>query len=91
LAGSLKKETDMAVRIAATMSMLVFVVCLVAGGIEAGNPFDTTVSRALTAMLATLVIGLVVGAMARKMLDENLKSEQEKLKKSSAPEPKSDR
>jgi NhaP-type Na+/H+ or K+/H+ antiporter len=81
----------MVVRIAAAVSMLVFVVCLVAGGIEAGNPFDTTVGRALTAMLATLVIGLVVGAMARKMLDENLKLEQEKLKKSAASVPRSDR
>jgi Ca2+/H+ antiporter len=78
-------------RIAAALSLLVFVVCLVAGGIEAGNPFETTVTRALTAMLATLVIGLVVGAMAKKMLDENLKSEQEKLKKSSVSSPRSDR
>lgn len=71
----------MATRIAAVLSLLAFVVCLVVGGLEVGNSFTTTVMRAVTAMLATLVIGLVVGAMARKMLDENLKSQEEKLKK----------
>jgi NhaP-type Na+/H+ or K+/H+ antiporter len=81
----------MASRIAASMALLAFAVCLVVGGIKADNSFATTVERAVTAMLATLVIGLVVGVMARKMLDENLKSEEEKLKKSSAPSTPSDR
>jgi NhaP-type Na+/H+ or K+/H+ antiporter len=78
-------------KIAASMAFLAFAVCLVVGGIEADNSFATTVERAVTAMAATLVIGLVVGAMARKMLDENLKSEEEKLKKSSAPSTPTDR
>jgi NhaP-type Na+/H+ or K+/H+ antiporter len=81
----------MVTRIAGVMALLVFAVCLVIGGLEVGNTFATTVMRALTAMLATMVIGLVVGAMARKMLDENLKSEEEKLKKRSASVPQSDR
>jgi uncharacterized membrane-anchored protein YhcB (DUF1043 family) len=44
-------------------------------------------------MAATLVIGLVVGAMARKMLEENLnsESEQEKLKNSSTAPARGDR
>jgi|HubBroStandDraft_1064217.scaffolds.fasta_scaffold149852_2 NhaP-type Na+/H+ or K+/H+ antiporter len=74
-------------RIACAMAFLAFAVCLVAGGIEANNSFATTVGRAVVAMLATLVIGLIVGAMARKMLDENLHAEAEKLKKSSSPPP----
>jgi NADH:ubiquinone oxidoreductase subunit 6 (subunit J) len=68
-------------RMAAVMALLVFVVCLVVGGIGADNTFETTVERALTAMAVTLVIGLIVGAMARKMLEENVKSEAEKIKK----------
>jgi NhaP-type Na+/H+ or K+/H+ antiporter len=78
-------------RIAAIMALLVFALCLVVGGLEADNSFATTVQRALTAMVVTLVIGLVVGAMARKMLNENLKTEEEKLKKSAASQPPGDR
>ena len=59
-------------RIAAAMSLVVFLVCLLSGA-SAGNPFGTVVTRALLAMLGTLVIGLIVGAMAQRMLDENLK------------------
>jgi putative copper export protein len=81
----------MITRIAATLSLTVFTVCLVVGGLEADNTFATTVGRALTAMAVTFVIGLVLGAMARKMIDENLKSEAEKLKKSSASSTPSDR
>ena len=69
-------------RIAATLSLIVFAVCLAAGA-TAGNPFGTVVSRALLAMMVTLVIGLVLGAMAQKMLDENMKLTEEKLKNSS--------
>ena len=68
-------------RMACALALLVFAVCLIIGGLKADNTFATTVVRAVTAMLVTLVIGLVLGAMARKMLDENLKSQEEKLKK----------
>jgi ACR3 family arsenite efflux pump ArsB len=68
-------------RMAGVTALLVFVVCLVVGGIGADNTFETTVERALTAMAVTLVIGLVIGAMTRKMLEENVKSEEEKIKK----------
>jgi NhaP-type Na+/H+ or K+/H+ antiporter len=73
------------------MSLLVFTVCLVIGGLGAQNTFSTTVSRALTAMMATLVIGLVLGAMGRRMLDENLKSNEEKVKNNSTTAPPGDR
>ena len=72
----------MIVRIAATMSLIAFAICLLIGGLEADNTFTTVVGRALAAMAVTLVIGLIIGAMAQRMLDENLKAEEEKLKKS---------
>jgi uncharacterized membrane protein len=64
---------NMARRMAAAMSMIVFSVCLLAG-LSAGNPPATILYKALVAMAATLVIGLLVGAMAQKMLDENVKA-----------------
>src|SRR4051794_2073338 len=62
-------------RIAAAMSLIAFAVCLVAG-LEADNPLGTILARSLVAMAGTLVVGLVVGAMAQKMLDEHLASRQ---------------
>ena len=58
-------------RIAATMALIAFALCLVMG-IVAENDFSTTVSRALKAMFVTLFVGLIVGSMAQRMLDENL-------------------
>jgi hypothetical protein len=65
-------------RIAATLSLIAFAICLLIGAFQAENSFSTTVQRALVAMVVTLVVGLVVGAMAQKMLDENLKAEETK-------------
>ena len=59
-------------RVAAILSILAFAMCLLVGGLQADNPFTTTVSRALEAMLGTFVIGLIVGSMAQKMLTENV-------------------
>jgi NhaP-type Na+/H+ or K+/H+ antiporter len=67
-------------RIAAGMALVVFAICLVVGRFQAQNSFATTVTRALLAMLVTLVIGLIIGAMAQRMLEENLKNEEEKRK-----------
>ena len=67
----------MPARIAATMSLLAFAVCLIAG-MSAGNPVATTLSRALVAMGATFLVGAVVGAMAQRMLDENLAAQRKK-------------
>jgi L-asparagine transporter-like permease len=75
----------MPIRLAAILALLVFAVCLVVGGIQTGNPFSTTVARALAGMGGTFVVGWVIGTMAQKMLDENLNpaakepSEPEKL------------
>ena len=71
-------------RIAAVMGLLVFTICLVIGGVQADNTFETTVWRALVAMGGTVVIGLAVGWMAQRMLDEHLKVEEKKLRNSSA-------
>jgi hypothetical protein len=73
-------SAPMAKRLAASMSLIVFAVCLVAGGIGAGNPLGTTIQRALLAMVVTLILGLVIGWMGQKMLDENLRPDEEKLK-----------
>ena len=62
----------MAKRIAAALSMIAFAICLLIGAFQADNSFSTTVQRALVAMVVTLFVGLIVGAMAQKMLNENL-------------------
>ena len=72
-------------RIAACLSLLAFATCLVAG-IGAGNTFATTVWRALLAMAATFVIGLVLGTMGQRMLDEDLRPREEKLKEIQSPQ-----
>jgi NhaP-type Na+/H+ or K+/H+ antiporter len=64
----------MTTRIAATLALVVFAVCVIAG-MSAENGFTTVIVRALLAMLVTLIIGLVLGAMAQRMLDENLASQ----------------
>ena len=64
-------------RIAATMSLLAFAVCLIAG-VAAENTISTTLSRALVAMFATLAVGLVVGTMGQKMLEENARAQLKK-------------
>lgn len=78
-------------RISASLAMLVFAICLIIGGFDANNSFSTAVQRALEAMLATLFVGLVIGAMAQKMLDENLKAREEKLQSSSTEKEPRDR
>jgi hypothetical protein len=62
----------MPIRLAATLSLIVFALCLVIGGVQAGNPFGTTVLRALAAMAGTFVVGLVIGLMAEIMLKESV-------------------
>ena len=64
----------MPTRIASTLALIVFAVCVIAG-LSAENGFATVIVRALLAMLVTLIVGLVLGAMAQKMLDENLSSQ----------------
>lgn len=61
-------------RLAGACAILAFAVCLVIGAFQADNPFATAVLRALAAMGGTFVVGLLVGAMAQKMLNENLEN-----------------
>jgi putative Mn2+ efflux pump MntP len=68
-------------RLSAVMSLIVFAFCLVVG-MRTGNPFSSTVGRAVIALFATLLLGMVIGTMGEKMLDENLRSREEKLKNS---------
>ena len=78
-------------RLAATMALLAFAVCLVIGGIQTDNPFTTTVMRALIAMAGTFAVGLLVGVMGQKMIDENLKAAKDRLSDLEVKEPTSDR
>lgn len=61
-------------RIAAILALIAFAMCMVIGGLQADNPFTTTVTRSLIAMLGTFVIGLVLGAMGQKMLSDSVKA-----------------
>ena len=63
-------------RIAAVLSLITFAFCLIRGML-AENDFVTTLERALEAMFVMFLVGLIVGWMAQRMLDENL-SDQEK-------------
>ena len=58
-------------RLAGCLALLTFAVCIVAG-LNAGNSAATILSNALAAMGVMFVVGLAVGAMAQKMLDENV-------------------
>ena len=78
-------------RLAASLALVAFAVCLVVGGLHAGNPFSTTVGRSLVAMAGMYVIGLMIGWIGQRMLDENVKTEEEKLKNSRTPTGSSDR
>jgi NhaP-type Na+/H+ or K+/H+ antiporter len=69
----------MAKRMAGVLSIVVFAFCLLLG-LRAGNPFSTIVSRALVGMAGTYVVGLVLGAVAQRMIDENLRDEERKLR-----------
>jgi hypothetical protein len=61
-------------KIAASLALVMFAVC-VGAGLSAGNTFATILANALLGMGAAFSVGLVVGAMAQKMLDENLAAE----------------
>jgi predicted PurR-regulated permease PerM len=74
-----RRSNNMPQRLAATLALLAFAVCLVIGALQAGNTFITTVCRALAAMVGTYVIGLTVGWMGQKMIEENVNGKKEKL------------
>jgi hypothetical protein len=57
---------------AAAMSLVVFALCLVIGRIGADNSFPVAVGRALVAMGGTFVVALIIGHMAKRMIDENV-------------------
>jgi NhaP-type Na+/H+ or K+/H+ antiporter len=81
----------MAIRFASTISLLVFAACLLIGTLQASNPFETVILRALLAMFVTMLVGLVVGWMAQKMLDENLSDREKKSEKLEVKTGQSDR
>ena len=67
----------MPTRFAATLSLISFTACLVAGLVH-DIAFGTLVWRAMVAMGGTFAVGLAIGHMARVMLAED-RRRQEKL------------
>jgi len=67
-------------RIAAILALIAFTLCLLVGSLHAGNSFGTTVIRALAAMSVTFVIGLALGAMAQRMIEDNVRTHEQKLR-----------
>ena len=61
----------MARRIAASMALVAFAVCILVG-LQAQNTFSGILSNAILALVVTFAVGLVIGTMAQKMLEENL-------------------
>jgi len=71
----------MARKLAAASALFAFA-CSLLLGLRAENTFSTTISRALIAMAATFIVGLVIGAMAERMLAENLTVSAKKIENS---------
>jgi Na+/H+-dicarboxylate symporter len=59
-------------RMAAAMALVAFALCLLIGGFAADNSFGVAVGRALVAMIGTYIVALIIGLMARRMLEENV-------------------
>ncbi len=59
-------------RFAASLAILAFALCLIIGVVQADNTFLTTISRALVAMVGTLVVGYIVGHAGQRMIDERV-------------------
>lgn len=78
-------------RLSAVMALLAFAVCLLVGGLEAGNGLGTVIERALTAMAVTFAVAYAVGLAAQKMLDEHLKIEEHRLRENSSADAPADR
>lgn len=68
----------MEMRLAAILALCAFSLTLLVG-LEAGNSFTTTVMRSLLAMACALVIGLFVGIMFKRLMDEHLAAERKRL------------
>ena len=77
-------------RLAIALALVVFAVCMLCG-MAANNTFTETVKRSLLAMATTAVIGGVIGAMAGRLLEENVKQVAKKASVSETKPPTEDR
>ena len=77
-------------KIAGTLALTAFTLCVVMG-ILAENDFSTTIARGLKAMFVTFFVGLILGSMAQRMLDENLSDEEKKPEIDQSPSVQRDR
>ena len=73
-------------RLAACSALVVFALCLILG-IRADNTFSTTVTRALVALAGTFAVGLALGVVAERMLDENVRAERDRRRRQQQPDP----
>lgn len=80
----------MARRLAVAVALVAFAVCLLCG-MTAENSFAEIIRRGLYAMVVTLVVGLVIGAAAQRMLNENLQALEKKSGNSEAKPESQDR
>jgi predicted lipid-binding transport protein (Tim44 family) len=57
---------------AAIVGLLAFAGCIIVG-LVAGNPFETIILRALGGLLAGMVLGLAVGWLAQRVVEEQFR------------------
>lgn len=77
-------------RIAAIIALIAFALCLLQG-MAVENTFSTTVLRAMLAMAGTYIIGLIVGLMGERMIQDRPKPKPEKMENSARKIETSDR
>ena len=76
---TLPRTLNMPKQFAAILALIAFALTVVVG-VQAGNSFTTTLFRALVAMAGSYVIGLILGFALQRMLEDNLKAQQQKSK-----------
>lgn len=77
-------------RIAVALALTAFALCLVMG-IMAENDIGTSIWRGLQAMFVTFFVALILGAMAERMLNENLSAYEKNAENSQSNSSASDR
>jgi hypothetical protein len=73
-------------RIAAVLGLVAFAYTLLAGLVQTDNAFVTIVLRAIVAMIGTVIVGHIVGWIAQAMLNENVRTAEQNLRKEAEPE-----
>lgn len=72
-------------RVGAVLGLVAFAYTLLAGLMQTDNAFTTIVLRAIVAMIGTVIVGYVLGWIAQAMLNENVRTIEQNLKKEADP------